>query len=130
MVGPKADLTYEYEHLGDSAKALTKLALSSTGFGAVLKEAKKPIVLVGQGALSRPDAAAVSAAARSGLNLFICIDVYLYIGHYLYQGGQEANRAGRTGRALAPRRCRGLGRRQVRANPIYMGLYRCIIWIW
>jgi len=38
-------------------------------------------VLVGQGALSRPDAAAVSAAARSGLNLFIYIGVYLYIGH-------------------------------------------------
>lgn len=64
-VGPAADLTYEYEYLGDSPAALTSLASASSGFGATLKAAKRPIVLLGVGALSRPDAAAICAAAKA-----------------------------------------------------------------
>lgn len=63
MVGKSADLTYDVEHLGDSADALSDLLAGKSAFAQTLKDAKKPAVLVGTGALSSPDGAAVAALA-------------------------------------------------------------------
>lgn len=62
-VGKSADLNYEVEHLGDSASALTDLLKGDSSFAATLKGASKPAILVGTGALTRPDGAAVGALA-------------------------------------------------------------------
>jgi NADH-quinone oxidoreductase subunit G len=58
-IGPAADLTYPVEHLGDDPSALGTLG----AFADVLSDAKRPMIVLGQGALSRPDGAAVLAAA-------------------------------------------------------------------
>ncbi len=58
-IGPVADLTYPVTALGDGPGALSALG----AFGDVLRAAKRPMVIVGQGALRRPDGAAVLAAA-------------------------------------------------------------------
>jgi NADH-quinone oxidoreductase subunit G len=60
LIGPAADLTYSYEHLGEGPAAINALP---EAFATVLHEAKRPMVIVGQGALTRPDGAAVLAAA-------------------------------------------------------------------
>ena len=62
-VGKPTDLTYDVEHLGDSASALTDLLGGTHPFAETLKSASKPAILVGAGALSRPDGAAVGALA-------------------------------------------------------------------
>lgn len=59
MVGTKVDLTYDYDHLGDSPNVLQELASGKHPFCQVLKEAKNPIVVVGSVALQRPDGAAI-----------------------------------------------------------------------
>jgi NADH-quinone oxidoreductase subunit G len=57
------DLTYNAEHLGEGASALEALLDGSHAFAKVLSEAKKPMILVGRGAVSGEDGAAVLAAA-------------------------------------------------------------------
>jgi NADH-quinone oxidoreductase subunit G len=64
LVGEAADLTYDYKYLGAGADTLNEIA-SGGGFGEVLAKAQRPIVLVGQGALSRPDGGAILAAAAA-----------------------------------------------------------------
>jgi NADH-quinone oxidoreductase subunit G len=63
VIGPKADLTYDYDYLGAGTDTLTDLANGKHSFTEVLKGAKNPIVLVGAGSLSRHDGAAVLALA-------------------------------------------------------------------
>ena len=63
IIGPAADLTYAAEHLGDGPDAIAALPGGEGGFAEALKAAKHPMIIVGQGALTRPDAAAVLAAA-------------------------------------------------------------------
>jgi NADH-quinone oxidoreductase subunit G len=63
VIGEKADLTYLYDYLGAGTDSLVDLAAGKNAFADVLKGAKKPIVLVGAGAASRPDGAAVLALA-------------------------------------------------------------------
>ena len=53
VVGEAADLTYRYNHLGAGPEALAQFA----SHGPISKE--RPMFLVGQGALNRPDSAAV-----------------------------------------------------------------------
>jgi len=62
-VGKPADLTYDVEQLGESAEALSELLAGKSPFTETLKGASKPAVIVGLGALSRPDGAAVGALA-------------------------------------------------------------------
>ena len=57
LVGEAADLTYDVTMVGAGPDAI------AGGFAQVLRDAKKPMVIVGQGALARPDGAAVLAAA-------------------------------------------------------------------
>ena len=63
LVGEAADLTYPYDYLGAGPQTLSELADGSAGFGKVLAEAKRPLVLIGQGALARPDGPEVLALA-------------------------------------------------------------------
>ena len=63
-IGHKGDLTYKYEHLGDDASILKAVAEGSHPFFEVLKNAKKPALIIGQGALSRADGAVLLGLAR------------------------------------------------------------------
>jgi NADH-quinone oxidoreductase subunit G len=63
-VGPKADLTFKHEWLGDSPAVLKQIADGTHPFFQVLKAAAKPMLIIGQGALTRADGAAVLALAR------------------------------------------------------------------
>jgi NADH-quinone oxidoreductase subunit G len=62
VIGEKADLTYPYEHLGAGGQALTQVADGRHGFAGLLKEAKRPMVIVGARAAARADGRAVLAA--------------------------------------------------------------------
>jgi NADH-quinone oxidoreductase subunit G len=63
-VGPSVDLTYPVEYLGAGPQTLTDIATGSHPFRQVLAGAERPMLIVGQGALARPDGGAVLAAAR------------------------------------------------------------------
>ncbi|MDE1896754.1 MAG: NADH-quinone oxidoreductase subunit G [Rhodospirillales bacterium] len=63
VVGNAADLTYKFDHLGEDAEALQALLDGSHSFADVLKNAARPIVILGAGALAGADGAAVHAAA-------------------------------------------------------------------
>ncbi|XP_069111748.1 NADH-ubiquinone oxidoreductase 75 kDa subunit, mitochondrial-like [Argopecten irradians] len=65
MVGSKVDLTYDYEHLGDSTKVLQDIASGNHPFCEVLNKAQRPMVVVGSTALQRPDNGAIHAAVSS-----------------------------------------------------------------
>ena len=56
-IGPETDSTYPVERLGDGPAALAGLA--DTPFGAALAAAARPLIILGQAALARPDGAAV-----------------------------------------------------------------------
>jgi NADH-quinone oxidoreductase subunit G len=63
VIGQQADLRYKYEYLGSGAETLADLASGSVKFLSVLKKAKNPMIIIGQGALSRTDSAAVLGLA-------------------------------------------------------------------
>jgi len=63
VIGENADLTYDTEYLGAGIETLNDIASGKHSFAEVLKNAEKPIVLVGAGATSRPDGAAILAQA-------------------------------------------------------------------
>ena len=65
VVGPAVDLTYPYEHLGDDPTVLAAIADGSHPFAKVLKNAARPMLIIGTGALSRPDGAQILAAAHA-----------------------------------------------------------------
>jgi NADH-quinone oxidoreductase subunit G len=65
LVGEAVDLTYRYDHLGAGPQTLREIADGTHAFCEVLKSAEHPMIIVGQGALTRDDGAAVLAAARS-----------------------------------------------------------------
>ncbi len=62
-IGAAADLTYGAEWIGDGPAALRALLAGTHGFSSVLSAAKRPMVILGQGAVARADGAAVLAAA-------------------------------------------------------------------
>jgi len=67
LIGEKADLTYDYEYLGAGAETLGGLA--GSGFAEALKAAERPLLILGTGALARPDGAAIaSLAAKTALD--------------------------------------------------------------
>jgi NADH-quinone oxidoreductase subunit G len=65
LVGEPADLTYRAEALGAGPRTLAEIAEGRHPFAAALREAKSPMLVLGQGALARPDGAAVLAVARA-----------------------------------------------------------------
>ena len=68
VIGPKADLTYTYDYLGAGPETLAAIARHS--FAEVLRKAERPMVLLGAGAFTRGDGAAVaSLAAKAALDI-------------------------------------------------------------
>jgi NADH-quinone oxidoreductase subunit G len=64
LIGPRAKLTYDYEHLGDDPRILDALAAGDHPFADVLRDAERPMLIVGMGALTRADGAAILDCAR------------------------------------------------------------------
>jgi NADH-quinone oxidoreductase subunit G len=62
-IGPVADLTYDVVQLGNDPSLITDLLGGSHPFAQVLRDAKRPMIILGQGALTRPDGAAVMVSA-------------------------------------------------------------------
>jgi NADH-quinone oxidoreductase subunit G len=63
MIGETVNLTYSYDYLGAGPETLAEVLAGRHGFAEKLKAAERPLVIVGQGALARPDGLAVLAAA-------------------------------------------------------------------
>src|SRR5262249_24924998 len=63
LIGERADLTYHYDYLGAGPDTLADVVGGNNEFGAAFKKAQHPLVLVGMGALARPDGAAVASLA-------------------------------------------------------------------
>lgn len=63
-IGPRADLTYPYEHLGEGPASLKAMVAGELAFAKTLKSADRPMLILGQGALARPDGAAVLTLAH------------------------------------------------------------------
>ncbi len=63
VIGEAADLTYEFDHVGTGPADLAGLAKKRSGFIKALKDAEKPMIILGQGALAREDGAQVLRAA-------------------------------------------------------------------
>ena len=63
IAAPGPDLTYGVELLGDRPSALAGLLDGGVAFADALKAAKRPMIVVGHGAIAREDGAAVLAAA-------------------------------------------------------------------
>ena len=63
LVGSKTDLTYDFAHLGDAPSLLDDLLSGQHDFSGIMRKAAKPMIIIGQGALARPDGAAVLSRA-------------------------------------------------------------------
>ncbi|MFA7430368.1 MAG: NADH-quinone oxidoreductase subunit NuoG [Rhodospirillaceae bacterium] len=61
VIGEARDLTYKHENLGAGSDVLRQVADGSHPFAKVLKSAAKPMIILGMGALTRADGAAVLA---------------------------------------------------------------------
>ncbi|KAK4873929.1 hypothetical protein RN001_013289 [Aquatica leii] len=59
VIGPKVDLRYDYTHLGTDPGVIKDIEYGKHQFTTVLKRAKKPVIIVGPDALSRPDGAGI-----------------------------------------------------------------------
>ena len=62
VIGEAVDLTYDYEHVGTSAADLAGLKKKRSGFIKTLKDAKRPMIILGAGALAREDGGAILRA--------------------------------------------------------------------
>jgi NADH-quinone oxidoreductase subunit G len=63
VIGPAAELTYETIHLAEGPAGPSGLLPNGHEFLRLLKDAKRPMVILGAAATARPDGAAVLAAA-------------------------------------------------------------------
>lgn len=63
VIGEAGELRYDYSYLGAGPDSLSELIAGSGAFFEVLKNAKNPMIIVGQGALARADGADVLASA-------------------------------------------------------------------
>ncbi len=64
VVGPKMNLTYDAAFLGDDPAVLLDMASGKHKFVAKLQRAKRPMIIIGMGALTRTDGAALLGVAR------------------------------------------------------------------
>ena len=64
VVGQQRDLTYKYDYLGAGGDTLKQIADGSHPFAETLRNAARPMLILGTGALSRTDGNAVLSAAR------------------------------------------------------------------
>ncbi|AHC73561.1 NADH dehydrogenase (quinone), G subunit [Candidatus Endolissoclinum faulkneri L5] len=64
LIGKKVNLNYDYEHIGVGPKTLFEIMNGSHTFTKILKNAKRPMIILGMGALARSDGSAILDAAR------------------------------------------------------------------
>ena len=74
LIGQAADLTYAYDHLGTGAADLTRLAAGEGDFAGVLRDAQRPMLILGQAALRGADGPAVLGTARAIAETFGMVD--------------------------------------------------------
>ncbi|XP_012252875.2 NADH-ubiquinone oxidoreductase 75 kDa subunit, mitochondrial [Athalia rosae] len=65
LIGPQVDLTYEYEHLGDSAEVISQLKSGTHPFCATLKNSKAPLIILGAEQLGRSDGGKILAESQA-----------------------------------------------------------------
>lgn len=65
VVGPQTKLTYKHENFGNDPELLDEILSGKHAFAKVLKNAQKPMLILGTGALMRADGAAVLAKAKA-----------------------------------------------------------------
>ena len=70
VIGEVVDLTYSYDYLGAGPDTLADVVSGKHSFAEVLKGAKKPLVIIGQGALARADGAAIQSLAAHAATAF------------------------------------------------------------
>jgi len=63
LVGEQVDLSYDYEHLGEGPQTLVDILSGKHGFSETLKTASNPMLILGEGAVTRADGRAVLALA-------------------------------------------------------------------
>ncbi|MBS0643768.1 MAG: NADH-quinone oxidoreductase subunit G [Proteobacteria bacterium] len=63
VIGADTNLTYPVTDLGPAPTALSSLFDGSHAFARILEDAKRPMIIIGQGALARPDGTSILAAA-------------------------------------------------------------------
>ncbi|MCD6035380.1 MAG: nqo3 [Rickettsiales bacterium] len=64
LIGEEVDLTYKYKHFGNDPKALEEILKGTHPAAKVFAEAKNPMLILGQGALTREDGAEILGLAR------------------------------------------------------------------
>ncbi|NCC22560.1 MAG: NADH-quinone oxidoreductase subunit G, partial [Alphaproteobacteria bacterium] len=64
VIGAPVNLTYPYEHLGTGPRDLEKLLKARSGFAKTLKDARRPMIILGAGCFQREDGEAVQALGR------------------------------------------------------------------
>jgi NADH-quinone oxidoreductase subunit G len=70
LIGERADLTYAYDYLGAGPQTLKEVAEGKHPFAQCLKDAARPMIVLGQAAFARADAAAIiRLAAQAVKNL-------------------------------------------------------------
>ena len=79
VIGEKALLTYPYDYLGSGAKTLGKVAEGPHAFAKVLKDAERPMVIIGAGAYARPDGAALLGLSGDPRSLWFGPDRWLLV---------------------------------------------------
>ncbi len=65
VIGQQVDLNYPAKFLGVGPETLAELASGKGAFAEVLSKAQNPMIIVGQGALSRDDGMEIQALARA-----------------------------------------------------------------
>jgi NADH-quinone oxidoreductase subunit G len=61
LIGENIDLTYDYDHLSYSPDVLTDILKGTHPYSQTLMTAEKPMIIVGSGLLTRPDAPQIMA---------------------------------------------------------------------
>jgi NADH-quinone oxidoreductase subunit G len=97
VIGEKADLTYDYDYLGAGADTLAELAAGRHAFAEVLKNAERPLIIVGASVAAQAARAAIElGAVKDGWNGFSVLHTAasrvgaLDIGFVPAQGGKSA----------------------------------------
>jgi len=64
VIGEAEDLTYDYEHLGVGPEALSGLFSRDSAIAEALRNAERPMIVIGEGVLAREDGEAILKAAH------------------------------------------------------------------
>lgn len=70
LIGAPEDLGYPYQHIGNTPQCLIDLARGEGPFARILGAAAKPMVILGAGALVRPDGLSLQRSVRELVEVF------------------------------------------------------------